>query len=410
MNRQFLSLLWGETVAATGARIALTLMPLIAVSLLHASTEAVGLLFATGLAAPALFGIFGGGVIDRLAKRRVMVVAYAVTALALALVPMAGAGAGASDQLSLGLLIAVNSVGAGLVAAAEIAQTSALPQLVAIDALAAANGRVSACMALAGIAAPGLVALVLATLNLSAAMAIDALIFAVAAALLMRLPRLAAPAPEPSTMQSMTARLTEGLRMLSADALLASALRVMIAARGLAALCLSLEAVFIVRHLGVPASWFALAFAIGGVGGIIGSIAAGVLATRLSLQSLLGGALLVMGGARGAMSVLGGGPESVALEFAACLLVLGLAGGLMNVGFMTALQTRMPTASIGRVFGTISTINAAAMSLGALAGGLLGASLGVRATLMLAGCGFLILGMVCRIAMKGRVRPSVTSS
>lgn len=406
MNRQFLSLLWGETVAATGARIALTLMPLIAVSLLHASTEAVGLLFATGLAAPALFGIFGGGVIDRLAKRRVMVVAYAVTALALALVPMAGA----SDRLSLGLLIAVNSVGAGLVAAAEIAQTSALPQLVAIDALAAANGRVSACMALAGIAAPGLVALVLATLNLSAAMAIDALIFAVAAALLMRLPRLAAPAPEPSTMQSMTARLTEGLRMLSADALLASALRVMIAARGLAALCLSLEAVFIVRHLGVPASWFALAFAIGGVGGIIGSIAAGVLASRFSLQNLLGGALLVMGGARGAMSLLGGGPGSVALGFAACLLVLGLAGGLMNVGFMTALQTRMPTASIGRVFGTISTINAVAMSLGALAGGLLGASLGVRATLMLAGCGFLILGMVCRIAMKARGAASVTSS
>ncbi len=406
MNRQFLSLLWGETVAATGARIALTLMPLIAVSLLHASTEAVGLLFATGLAAPALFGIFGGGVIDRLAKRRVMVVAYAVTALALALVPMAGA----SDRLSLGLLIAVNSVGAGLVAAAEIAQTSALPQLVTIDALAAANGRVSACMALAGIAAPGLVALVLATLNLSAAMAIDALIFAVAAALLMRLPRLAAPAPEPSTMQSMTARLTEGLRMLSADALLASALRVMIAARGLAALCLSLEAVFIVRHLGVPASWFALAFAIGGVGGIIGSIAAGVLASRFSLQNLLGGALLVMGGARGAMSLLGGGPGSVALGFAACLLVLGLAGGLMNVGFMTALQTRMPTASIGRVFGTISTINAVAMSLGALAGGLLGASLGVRATLMLAGCGFLILGMVCWIAMKARGAASVTSS
>ncbi len=406
MNRQFLSLLLGGTVAATGARIALTLMPLIAVSLLHASTEAVGLLFATGLAAPALFGIFGGGVIDRLAKRRVMVVAYAVTALALALVPMAGA----SDRLSLGLLIAVNSVGAGLVAAAEIAQTSALPQLVAIDALAAANGRVSACMALAGIAAPGLVAMVLATLNLSAAMAIDALIFAVAAALLMRLPRLAAPAPEPSTMQSMTARLTEGLRMLSADALLASALRVMIAARGLAALCLSLEAVFIVRHLGVPASWFALAFAIGGVGGIIGSIAAGVLASRFSLQNLLGGALLVMGGARGAMSLLGGGPGSVALGFAACLLVLGLAGGLMNVGFMTALQTRMPTASIGRVFGTISTINAVAMSLGALAGGLLGASLGVRATLMLAGCGFLILGMVCWIAMKARGAASVTSS
>ncbi len=406
MNRQFLSLLLGGTVAATGARIALTLMPLIAVSLLHASTEAVGLLFATGLAAPALFGIFGGGVIDRLAKRRVMVVAYAVTALALALVPMAGA----SDRLSLGLLIAVNSVGAGLVAAAEIAQTSALPQLVAIDALAAANGRVSACMALAGIAAPGLVALVLATLNLSAAMAIDALIFAVAAALLMRLPRLAAPAPEPSTMQSMTARLTEGLRMISADALLAPALRVMIAARGLAALCLSLEAVFIVRHLGVPASWFALAFAIGGVGGIIGSIAAGVLASRFSLQNLLGGALLVMGGARGAMSLLGGGPGSVALGFAACLLVLGLAGGLMNVGFMTALQTRMPTASIGRVFGTISTINAVAMSLGALAGGLLGASLGVRATLMLAGCGFLILGMVCWIAMKARGAASVTSS
>ncbi len=395
-NRDLGILLLGETISAIGSQVTAIALPLTAVVLLGASTAAIGVLSAAGLAAFAVCGIAAGAAIDRSAKRRILVMTNFAAALILALVPLAFA----EHLLSLALLIAVNFLASGLVAAEEIGQMSALPELVAPDALSQANGQLSAAMAVATIAGPAVAATLVALLSAPGAIAMDAISFAFAAGIMLMLPKLSTkqtPPPHNEAMiarMTITARMTEGLRMIGTDPMLRMLIGLLVLARFLGAMCIALEAIFIVRQLGVPPEWFALAFAAGGVGALVGSLAASAVMARLKPLSILGVALVVAATARAAMSMLHGAPMMVAIGFAACLLVTAIVGALIRVSVLSAIQTLLPTALMGRVFGTLSTLMGTAMPLGAMAGGFLGAALGVRSTLMLASLSYLTLALV----------------
>ncbi|GAA5263617.1 hypothetical protein ACOSOMT5_P0037 [Acidiphilium sp. MT5] len=396
-NRGLGILLLGETISAIGTQLTTIALPLTAVVLLGASTAEIGVLSAAGLAAFAVCGIAAGAAIDRSAKRRILVMTNFAAALILSLVPLAFE----VHFLSLALLIAVNFIASGLVAAEEIGQMSALPELVPSDALGQANGRLSAAMAVATIAGPAVAATLVALLSAPGAIAVDAISFAFAAGIMLMLPELPTVRTAPSRDQTMSARITEGLRTIGTDPMLRMLIGLLVLARCLGAMCIALEAIFIVRQLGVPPEWFALAFAAGGVGALIGSLAAGAVMARVKPLPLLGVALAVAATARAAMSMLHGAPMMVAIGFAACLLVTSIVGSLIRVSVLSAIQTLLPPALMGRVFGTLSTLMGAVMPLGAMAGGFLGTVLSVRSTLILASLGYLTLALVIAARISG---------
>ena len=396
-NRGLRILLFGETISGIGTQVTAIALPLTAVLLLGASTAEIGVLSAAGPAAFAVCGIAAGAAIDRSAKRRVLVLTNFAAALVLALVPLAFE----ARVLSLGLLIAVNFLSSGLAAAEEIAQVSAMPELVAPEALGRANGQFSAAMAVATIAGPAAAATLVALLSAPGAIAVDAVSFAFAAGIMTLLPEMPAVRTDPSQGQTLTARLTEGLRTIGADPMLRLVIGLLFVARCLSAMFVALEAIFIVRRLGVPPEWFALAFAVGGAGALIGSLAAGAVMAHVKPLPLLGIALALAAMARAAMSMLHGAPLMVAIGFAACLLVTGTVSALIRVSVMSTIQARMPPALMGRVFGTLSTLMGAVMPLGAMAGGFLGAALGVRSTLMLASLGYMTLALIIAARMFG---------
>jgi MFS family permease len=389
-NRSLGILLLGETISAIGTQVTGIALPLTAVVLLGASAATVGVLSAAGLAAFAVCGIAAGAAIDRSAKRRILVMTNFAAALILALVPLAFA----AHLLSLALLIAVNFLASGLVAAEEIGQMSALPELVAPDALGQANGQLSAAMAVATIAGPAVAATLVALLSAPGAIAVDAISFACAAGIMLMLPKLPTMQTPPTHGETITARMSEGLRTIGTEPMLRMLIGLLVLARFLGAMCIALEAIFIVRQLGVPPDWFALAFAAGGVGALVGSLAAGAVMARVKPLSILGVALVVAATARAAMSMLHGAPMMVAIGFAACLLVTAIVGALIRVSVLSAIQTLLPPALMGRIFGTLSTLMGTAMPLGAMAGGFLGTALGVRSTLILASLGYLTLALV----------------
>lgn len=397
VNRGLGILLLGETISGIGTQVTAIALPLTAVVLLGASAAEIGVLSAAGLAAFAVCGIAAGAVIDRSAKRRILVLTNFAAALVLALVPLASD----AQFLSLGLLIAVNFLASGLVAAEEIAQVSAMPQLVASDDLGRANGQFSAAMAVATIAGPAAAATLVALLSAPGAIAVDAISYAFAAGIMLMLPELPAMRTDPPDGETLTARLTEGLRTIGTDPMLRLLIGLLVVARGLGAMCFAVEAVFIVRRLGVPPEWFALAFAVGGAGALIGSLAAGAVMARVKPLPVLGIALTLAGMARAAMSMLHGAPLMVAIGFAACLLVTGTGSALIRVSVQSAIQTRLPQALLGRVFGTLLTLMGAAAPLGALAGGVLGSALDVRSTLILASLGFVTLALVVAARLFG---------
>jgi MFS family permease len=144
--KTFIFLLMGTTVVFIGDQIFYVVMPLIAVSLFGVSTTKVALLIAVWFTSPAFCGVFAGRIIDRFAKRRVFLLVTTTAALILWLVPLAQP----AHLLSLGFLIVVTFLVSGLIAAYDIAMTSAVPQLVETTVLGNANGFLAAGISVAG--------------------------------------------------------------------------------------------------------------------------------------------------------------------------------------------------------------------------------------------------------------------
>lgn len=86
-DRNFLTMWTGQAFAQFGAQITELALPVVAVLALHATEMQVGVLNAAGVAAFLVVGLPAGAWIDRMRKRRVMMVADLVRALALACIP-----------------------------------------------------------------------------------------------------------------------------------------------------------------------------------------------------------------------------------------------------------------------------------------------------------------------------------
>ena len=142
------------------------------------------------------------------------------------------------------------------------------------------------------------------------------------------------------------------------------------------------------RELGLSAGVIGLALGIGAVGGLVGAILAPRVAALVGVgPAILVGAVLFP--APIGLLALAGGPPWVcgcrprgSVEFVSALGVM-----LYDVN-QNALQTTVtPDAVRSRVAGAYSTINYGIRPLGALVGGLLGETFGLRPTLVLAAVG-----------------------
>jgi MFS family permease len=90
-HRDFMLLWTGQAVSEIGSGVTIVALPLAAVVLLHATTFEVGLLAAAGTACFLLVALPAGLVVDRVAKRRLMIVCDLARMLILGSVVAAGA-------------------------------------------------------------------------------------------------------------------------------------------------------------------------------------------------------------------------------------------------------------------------------------------------------------------------------
>src|SRR5436309_5393077 len=102
-HRDFLKLWAGQSVSRLGSQVSLLALPLIAITVLKATTFEVGLLSAVEFAPFIVVGLPAGVVVDRLAKRPILVAADLGRLVVLASVPIAYE----RDALTIGQLYAV---------------------------------------------------------------------------------------------------------------------------------------------------------------------------------------------------------------------------------------------------------------------------------------------------------------
>ena len=374
-------------------------MPLLAVTVLHASDFAVGALVAAAYLPWLLVGLPAGAWIDQLPPRPVMITCDVVSAVLFLSIPVS-AWAG---MLTLGQVMVV----AFLAGTASVFSVTAgqvyLPALITTAELVEGNAKLQGSESAAELAGPGVAGLVAQTLGVSAALVGNALSFLVSAACVLgSRPRAAGrpSAEQPSPAGPSAARrpglrqtIADGIRFVAHDPFLArmslSSTIGNLALSGLQAV----QIVFLVRVLKLPPLAVGLLVAVPGIGALVGALSVRRITERTGTAH---GLLLAFCCAQpfGLLAPLATRGAGVVL-YVAGMLIFPVGVAVANVIIASFRQAYTPPGMLGRVSATMKFLAYGGIPLGALAGGGLAATLGPRQALwiifaVLAGSGALV--------------------
>ena len=382
-NPDFVKLWAGETISVFGSLVGRTALPFTAILVLDARPIEVALLSVAELLPALLAGPLVGVWVDRLHRRPILILADLGRALLLTTIPLAHLfGALQIEQLyAVAFLVGI------LTMFFDVAYLSYLPSLVRKDELLEGNSKLAASSSAAEIGAFPLSGWLVQLVTGPVTILIDAVSFVFSAAFVASI-RGREPPPAPAReRQSVRAEFVEGVRLVFSDRVL----------RPLAASAVTLElsyrvfgAVFLLyatKELGFKPGILGIIFALGGISSLLGAILARRSAHRLGVGVAMWGGLLLM-----AVSMLfvplARGATVLAAFFLIAQQLVGDGGATVyEINQVTLRQAITPERMLGRVNASIRLTALAAMLIGSLTGGLLGETIGLRATLVV-GAGF----------------------
>jgi predicted MFS family arabinose efflux permease len=400
----FLRLWSAQTVSDFGARITREGLPMMAVMGLAATPSQLGLLAALASAAALVVGLSAGDFIDHAARRPILIGMDLIRGLVLMVLPIAA---------WLGLLSMLQVyVAAALVAAAsvlfDIADHAYLPGLVGKAQITDANARIGFTESLAEMGGPALAGVLFQWLTAPIAVAVNTATYFVSAILLWRI---RTPEPTPAVRRA-GAGWVNGVVTGARTAWAEPRVRVLLVMAGFGGLFggffSALYIAFVLRGLGLSPALLGLGIATGGVGALAGSMLAQPMARRLGVGPAicLSGALSALG-----VLILLLAPREPVAAMAALVVsqFLGDAFGVIPLILATSLrQSLLPNAVLGRVGATFSAVGGGAAVAGALIGGALGQTLGLRETLLVAIAGLLVGPTIGALSPLRHVRAMAT--
>ncbi|MFG1804942.1 MFS transporter [Streptomyces sp. NPDC049040] len=386
-QRDFLLLWGGQTVSEVGSQISVLALPLVAVVVLHASAFQVGLLSAASTSAYLLVALPAGAVVDRVAKRPLMIGCSLGLLAVVGSVPVAQA----AGALTLGQLYAVALVSGVLSVFFSVAYQSYLPALLAREQLMDGNGKLAASQSAAQIAGPGAGAGLVTLVGAATAMTADALSFAVSAASLAAIRTREPLRPKAQAGPTLRAQIGAGLAHVVRDPILRNGVAFNGTANFFVIMVETLGPVFLIRTLHLRPGLVGLLLALGAVGGVAGGVAAKSLARRVGSARISWVAMTVLS-LPGLLIPLAGHGWAVLL-FGAGWISWTFASTVTGISLTSYRQATCPPELLGRVSAAARWINWGTLPLGGLAGGALATALGVRTTLWIAVAGGCCAGL-----------------
>lgn len=379
----FVKLWSAQTISQIGSQVTFLALPLTAITVLDASPAQMGLLTAAGAVPAVVFGLQAGAVVDRRARRPVLISTDLARAATLAVIPTAWALGVLSVPLLIGVALAV---GAGSLLF-DVAYQALLPAVVPRDRLLDGNGKLELSRTAAELGGPGLAGLLLHLVTAPVAIAVDAASFLASALILMRLRVVEQIPASAETAQRMLADVRDGLRAVAAD----DRLRAVAGSRGLLGFFNAmLEAVFVlylVREVGLSPLAIGLVFAVGSGGFLVGAVLPGRLAARVGIGPGMAAAVGLVAASDLAVAAAGRSPMAALPALAAAQFCFGIGLTVYNVNQASLRQAIVASHLQGRAAATIRFVAETVVPAGALIGGLLGGWIGVWETLVLAAAG-----------------------
>lgn len=378
--------LWaGQTVSQFGSQISVLALPLTAALTLHAGAAEMGLLAAAGNAPFLLFGLFVGVWVDRVPRRPILMIAdFGRFALLLVIPLLALLGA-----LTITYLYVIAFLVGVFTVFFEVAYQSYLPSLVGRPHLIEGNGKLEMTRSAAQIAGPSVAGALVQVMTAPVAIVMDALSFLVSV-LFLGLIRTPERAPARVTERHIVAEIGEGLRTLTTNAIIRAIVASMGVVNMFGSMVFAVLVLYATRTLGISAGLLGLAFALGNVGWLVGA-----LVVRRASERFGPGPTVIVGCAICTLAwvfvPLASGPLWMSVPVLIVAQFLRAFGGtLFNVSSISVRQAITPDHLLGRVNATVRFIGTGALPIGSLAGGTLGAVLGVRPTLWIGALGGLV--------------------
>jgi len=384
-HADFMKLWTAETVSQLGTQVTLLALPLTAIVILNASPFQVGLLGAVEFLPFILVGLPAGVWVDRLRRRPFLIAGDLGRAITLGSIPVA---------YRLGVLHIVQLYVVGFLTGVltvffDVAYQAYLPSLVERDQLIEGNGKLEISRSGAQLAGPGLAGALIQWLKAPVAIVADALSY-LGSALFVFLIR----KKEPQVQQGgadggprprMRTQIHEGLRYVLGNRLLRPIAACTATSNLFNNVTFAVLLLYAVRVLGMGAGKIGLIFALGNLGFLAGAFASGRIPKRLGVGPTILGAAIVFSAA-GIMIPFATRSTAFPLLVGA-MLIAGFGGVTYNVNQVSLRQSITAERMQGRMNATMRFMVWGTIPIGAFVGGVLGNTIGLRATLWVGAVG-----------------------
>jgi len=364
LGKAFANLFTANLASSLGDGIVRTAMPLLAARLTD-DPFAISVVAALALLPWLFFAIPAGILIDRIDRRRALALAQAVrTVLAVLVFVLVFTG-----TLTIWWLYLVVFVYGAFETVYDGAIRAVVPSIVGKANLPRANSRIEGGELVVQNFVSGPLTSALFAVSVLVPVGINGLVFALAGALALALPRAASGTQFTATDEPRVAwyrQFVDGFRFIMANRMLRT-LWFFSTFGGIVSSAATATAVlFVLQTLGVPEALFGVFLLSGAVGGLIGAAITNLVKTRLGTGLAMAIAVLLAGLA---FVLIGVAPVLWTAAFGYGLSSLAIT--VWNILVMSLRQSVIPGRLLGRVHGTWRTLLWGTMPLGSLLGGLI---------------------------------------
>ena len=379
-DRSFLAVWSASTISVFGSLITRTALPFAAILILDAGAAEISWIRSAELVAGLIVGLFAGAWVDRLRRRPILIWADLGRAALLISIPIAYA----FNALGLAQLLIVAFAAAVLSTFFDVADNAYLPTVVSRRKLVSANSALTATGSVAEFSAFGIGGFLIEVFKAPIAIAIDSVTFVVSALLLSTIRKKEPPPTPHADREPVLREIRDGIRIvtrspiLRALALSHGGTHVLWGIFGTSYLLFALEEL----HLG-PAAVGVIA-AVGGIGSLAGSALAPIMVRRFGigwsiilgiLGFTIGNALIPLAPATGAVM----GISMGALFLIGQQLLGDSLATVYEVTEVSLQQAMVGDRLLGRVNASFHTFTTLLTLAGAIAGGIIAETWGLRA-------------------------------
>jgi MFS family permease len=359
LGADFWTFFAGQTISSLGNAVTLFAFPLLVYKLTGSALN-LGLTAAVAFVPYLLFGLPLGAWVDRVDRRRLMIVTDLLRAAVIGAIPLIAA----LDTLSIWHVYLAAFLASTLGIAFDAAQFAAIPSLVGTGDLVTANGRIQASYSAAAVLGPPIAGFLVTRTSAEFTLTVDAASFVVSA-FSIALIRRTFNTDDPSKRTTSIRRdIVEGLRYVLGHPVLRNISLMMALINFVGSTTGAQLVLFAKEQFGASDQQISWLFSAGSAGVIALSLAAGPLRRRYPFSRVALSALVL----DGLLTVLFAAVGSYWLALPIWAAISGC-GILFNINTGSLRQAIVPNHLLGRVISIAGVLAWSAIPLGTLAGG-----------------------------------------